>query len=358
MKSVRINMGKGYDVVVGQGLIRSIGKLTRSVPAVSESSRVVLVSDKNTSEMYSDQVIMSLKLAGYSVTLFTTKPTEKTRRLDTVSELCSVAANAGLRSGDFFIALGGTIVCDIAGIAASLYLGGSPLVLVPTTTLGFILRSVGGMYNADLSEGRRLLGTHWLPSAVICDTDTIDSLSEHTKKNGLVELIMMACVSSDKLLDDIPDLNNKESAERVITKVITLRAKMIGKDDRIASNLQMLKFGDLMCRAIEEVSDYSIYHGEALSIGMALTSAAGERAGLTQVGTTDRLEAILKSYDLPITTNIPSERLLKAISEDRRLNASSINLPLIKTIGSGFIHKINTVDLRGFFIQSLPDWAK
>jgi len=354
MKTVPVNLGSGYELTIGSGIIKSLGKIARSVPSTKNASHAFVVFDRNIESLHADSAIMSLKLAGYSVTQFIIKPGESARRLNTVADICSAAAASEMRSGDIFVAIGGVIACDIAGFAASLYLGGSPFIAVPTTLIGQVRRSVECRVNADLSEGRKMLGIYSMPHAVLCDTDTLKSQQKHSFNNGMAELIMLGCVASDKLLDDLADIET--DPEKLISRAVTLRAKLAAKSERQESDCSVLQFGSLMARAIEEVSDYSMYHGEALAVGMAITCAAGERAGLTQVGTTDKLEAILRRHGLPTTTNIPAERLLKAIAEDRFVSGSTISLPLIKSIGNGFVHTINTVDLRGFFIQSLADW--
>lgn len=357
MKTVRINTGHGsYDLTVGSGLIRSLGKLLRSVDAAKDSLNALVVCDRNIASLYIDSAVMSLKLAGFNVTQFVVKPGDSSRRLSTIAELCSTAAAAGMRSGDIFIGLGGIICCDIACLAASLYLGGSHYIAVPTTLLGQLSRSIDGQVNADLPEGRRIIGTHYSPTAVFCDTDTLATQPRHSINNGIAEVIMLGCVASDKLIGEIPDL--KSDPEKFITRAITLRTKIASKYERSFNDVSLLQFGDLMCRAIEVVSDFSLYHGEALSIGMVITCAAGERAGITQTGTTEKLEVILRSNGLPTTTNIPSDRLLKAVAEDRYAPMGKVTFPLIKSIGNGILHVVNTVDLKGFFVETLPDWVK
>ena len=355
MKTVRINIGSGYDLTVGSGMIKSLGKHIRSVDSLSGVSRAMVVFDRNTADLYSDGVMMSLKLAGYTPYQYVVKADESARRLGTVADVCSAAAASGMKYGDVFIAVGGTIACDIAGLAASLYLGGSPYVTVPTTLLAQVSRSVGGKVNADLPEGRRTLGTYWTPAAVFCDTDVLSTQTKASRDNGMAELIKLGCIASEKLLGELDSLERDPG--RVIAQAVALRAKIAVKNERLASERSLLHFGDLICQALEDVSDYSLYHGEALSIGMAITCAAGERAGLTQAGTTDRLEAILKHHGLPVTTNIPAERLLRAVTEDPYASGRSFSLPLIKSIGSAFQHRIAIAELRDFFVESLPDWV-
>ncbi len=354
MKTIRVGAGSGYDVTVGSGILKNLGKDARSLAAAKNASKVVVVCDSNIADLYAEEAVMSLKLAGYTPVQFTVKPNGQSRRLNTVAELCSAAAAAGLRQGDFFVAIGGVTACDITGMAALLYLGGSPYISVPTTTLAQIMRSVGVAQNADLPEGRRMIATRWQPAAVLCDVDLLRTQSKRSVNNGIAEIIRLACVESEKLLDEI----DSGDMERMIVKTINLRLKLAVLDEKTSGSRPMLHFGSLMCRAIEEVSDYSFDHGEALAVGMIITCAAAERAGIAQVGTTEKLETLLKKYGLPTTTNIPHEKLLEAIMKDKYATGTSFVLPVIKSIGDGYLHKLSTVDLKGFFIKSLPDWAK
>lgn len=356
MKTIRINSGSGYDVTIGSGLIKFLGKTARSLPETKNSVRAVIVCDSNVSDLYCNEAVMSLKLAGFAVTQYTVKPLDTARRINTVAEICSTAAQAGMRQGDIFVAMGGVVACDLAGIAASLYLGGSPYIAMPTTSLAQVCRSVGGVNNADLTEGRRLIGCKCQPQAVLCDSDVLKTQTDRSRNNGTAEIIKLACVASDRLLDDL-DKADKDM-EGLITKAITLRSRLAVRDERPSGSKPLLHFGSLMCRAIEEVSGYSLDHGEALAIAMVITCSAAERAGIAQVGTTQKLEAILKKYGLPTTTNIPSELLIKTVLEDKFISGGTIVLPVIKSIGAGYLHQIEVSELRNFFIRSLPDWAK
>ncbi len=357
MKSIPINLGGGYELSVGSGLIRSLGKSVRSVPSVKDATHTMVVFDRNTAAMYADDIVMSLKRAGYTVSRFVVRADESARRLNTVADICSAAARAGMKNGDFFVGVGGIIACDTAGLAASLYLGGSPYITFPTTLLGQVSRSVGGKVNADLPEGRRILGTYWTPSAVFCDTEILATQPKRSLDNGIAEMIMIGCIASEKLLNELDSFSS--DAEKVISLAISTRAKIAVRNERLASpsDRSLLHFGDLMCQALETVSDYSLYHGEALSIGMVITCAAGERAGLTLPGTTEKLESILRRHGLPVSTNIPAERLLKAISEDWYAAGHSFSLPLIKTLGTGFLRSMTSAELKNFFTETLPDWA-
>lgn len=354
MKTIRVGSGSGYDVTVGGGVLKNLGRIARALPAAKNASRAMVVCDSNTAGLFSEEAVMSLKLAGFTPTLFTVKPTEHSRRLTTVAELCSAAAEAGLNQCDLFVALGGITSCDIAGMAALLYLGGTPYIAVPTTTLSQVMRSVGVAQNADLPEGRRMIATRWQPAAVLCDTDVLKTQSRRSINNGVAEIIRLGCVDSDKLIEEL----DSGDMERLIYKAINVRLKLATIDERASGSRPMLHFGSMMCRAIEEVSDYSFDHGEALSVAMVITCAAAERAGIAQVGTTEKLEALLRKHDLPTTCSIPHEKLLEAVMKDKYLTGTSFVLPVIKSIGNGYLYKLNTVDLKGFFIRSLPDWAK
>ncbi len=356
MKTIRVNLGDGYDITVGSGLLKTLGKCARALPATKDASIVVIVSDSSVSDIYLPDVVMSFKLAGYTVVNYTLKPVDTVKRLNTVSEICSEAAKAGMKKGDFFVALGGVDVCDIAGMAAALFLGGSPFISVPTTMLAQVARTVGNLNNVDLAEERRVLGVRWLPSLVLCDTAVLETQNKRSARNGAAEIIRMGCVVSDKLIEEL-DVAQSDM-EKLVVKAISTRIKLIGKDERVSVHRSLLYFGSLMSHAIEEVSGYSLDHGEALAAAMVITCAASERAGISQVGTTERVEEIVRKHGLPVSTNIPAERLLKAVAQDRYITGSTMTLPVIKSVGDGYLYRMNVVELRNFFIGSLPDWAK
>lgn len=358
MKSVRVNIGDGYDVQIGRGLLKTVGRTARSLDATKDAARVLIVADTNTAPLYAEEVSMAFRLAGYTTKLAVIRAGEASKKLSVIGDICSVAAEAEMDRGDFFCSVGGGVTGDIAGICASLYMRGVNYINIPTTVLSQNDSAIGGKTAVDLPQGKNLIGAFHQPSLVVCDADTLSTLPEREWRSGAAEIIKHACIASDKLLEELAKMELMQNIEDITFRSVSIKTKIVSKDEREQGQRRLLNFGHTMGHAIEKASGYSYEHGESVAIGMVMASTAGERAGLTQVGTTEKLEALLQRYDLPITTDIPLDVLALNAMGDKKAQGGQITLSLIKKLGDGFLHTIRTCELKDFFVPSKPSWLK
>ena len=196
MKSFRVKVGKGYDIMIQRGIINDCAKYIKNV---SNAKKIVVVSDTNVSPLYFDSVKNCLDNEGYEVFKYVFEAGEKSKNINTVMGMVEYMAQNELTRSDLVIALGGGVCGDMAGFAASIYLRGIDFIQIPTSLLAQVDSSVGGKTAVDLPQGKNLCGAFHQPVLVLIDPNTLDTLSDHFFSDGMAEVIKMGCIKSENL---------------------------------------------------------------------------------------------------------------------------------------------------------------
>ncbi len=216
---------------------------------------------------------------------------EEAKQLRVIENLCSSFARDGLTRQDLVVGIGGGVVTDVAGFAASVYHRGIQVMQVPTTLLGQIDAAIGGKTGVNLPEGKNLVGTFWQPSAVICDTDVIASLPEREFRSGMGELAKYHFLGGEGL--------DALALDQQVAMCIQIKADIVAADEREGAGRALLNYGHTLAHALEIEGRFDLRHGEAVAIGIqyaALVSHAMGRIGETKLAEHGR---VLDAYDLP-----------------------------------------------------------
>jgi 3-dehydroquinate synthase len=252
------------------------------------------------------------------------------------------------------IALGGGVVGDLAGFAASLYMRGVPLLHIPTTLLAQVDSSIGGKTGIDLPEGKNLLGTFWQPEAVwtwigflktLSPTQIQEGLSESLKYGYILkpEILQLACS-----IDPKDPMANEENLLSLIHHCTESKARVVREDVNDQGRRQILNFGHTIGHALETISGYQgMTHGQAVAIGMVVETFISEAIGIAKKGLTADVYKRLQSLGLP--TKIPSkisvERIIDACKRDKKRSSKEIPFALVSTPGQCEIHQIEAPEL-------------
>ena len=226
MEIIKVNASKEYDVVIGSGILSSLGE--RCVSLFGKS-KAVIVTDSNVSPLWLDKTQKSLVLAGIETSVFVFKAGEESKNTATLFELVEFMATEKLTRSDFAVALGGGVTGDMTGLAASLYLRGIPFVQVPTTLLAAVDSSVGGKTAVNLSAGKNLMGAFYQPELVLCDTDTLSTLPENEFANGMAEVIKYGVIFDKELFDKVCGGDVKSDMEKIIARCVELKRDVVAK---------------------------------------------------------------------------------------------------------------------------------
>lgn len=335
MKTLRVNAGEGYDILIERGLLKNCGEIIKN--AVS-AKKAAIISDSNVAPLYLETVKKSVNAAGIDTVSYIFNAGESSKTTANLIKIVEFLAESGLTRKDCVIALGGGVCGDMAGFAAAVYLRGIKYVQIPTTLLAQVDSSVGGKTAVDLPQGKNLCGAFWQPCAVIIDPDVLDTLPAHFFSDGMGEVIKYGCIKSASLFEKLKNENARDIIDSVILECCDIKRGVVERDEKESGERALLNFGHTCGHAIEKLCNFSgISHGEAVGIGMVMITRAGENAGITEKGTADKITYLLKKYSLKTEIDLPVSDIVKNMAFDKKRTSDGINLILLKKIGESFI---------------------
>src|SRR3954447_18679282 len=280
MITIPVALGdRSYDVLVGHGARH---RLIEVLPTGVERAAVVTQAS-----------IPWTVDAGVESKVFTIGEGEDAKHLGTVEDLCRDLATWGLTRGDVVVAVGGGLVTDLAGFAAAVFHCGVPVGHVATTLLGQVDAAIGGKTGVNLPEGKNLVGAYWQPSAVLCDTETLETLPPREYRNGLGEMAKYRFLGA-------PDLLDLELDERVAA-CVRIKADIVSSDEREGGRRMLLNYGHTLGHAIEAASRYDLRHGEAVAIGLVFAAELAWRLRRIDRARVDEHRRTVGAYDLPMS---------------------------------------------------------
>lgn len=347
MLSVRVGLGdRSYPILIGKELLHSLGRQIRA--HVTERGLAVIVSQKQIAVYYREILERSLSEQGFESVFFLTpfsRNSETAKSQLVFSRLIKfIAKQDGKHKSLFVVALGGGVIGDLAGFAASVYRRGIPYVQIPTTLTAQVDSAIGGKTAIDLPEGKNLLGAIYQPRLVLSDPDVLSSLPERHWSDGFAEVIKYGVIRDAALfsllektgLDGIR--KDPKLLERVIAACSKIKASVVEKDELDKKGVRIiLNFGHTAGHAIEAASKYSraYTHGEAVGIGMLVACDISAKLGvLRDAGLTERLEKTLVKFRLPLFyRGLPIDALLKAIGYDKKSEGGKNRFVLPVSLG-------------------------
>lgn len=347
MKTLKVNVGSGYDILIERGLLKICGEKIKNVVSANKAA---VICDSNVAPLYLDSVENSVRAAGIETVSYVFEAGERSKTTANLVEIVEFLAESGLTRKDCVIALGGGVCGDMAGFAAAVYLRGIKYIQIPTTLLSQVDSSVGGKTAVDLPQGKNLCGAFWQPAIVLIDPDVLATLPPHYFSDGMGEVIKYGCIKSAPLFERLQKENARDIIDEVIYECCDIKRGVVERDEKEAGERALLNFGHTCGHAIEKLCDFSgISHGEAVGIGMVMISCAGEKAGITERGTADKIAALLKKYDLKTETDLPVGDIVRNMAFDKKRTSDGINLIMLKRIGESFIMPLSLDEVSALF---------
>ena len=267
-------------------------------------------------------------------------PGEREKTLATFEHILEGLANAHAFRSTPVVAIGGGVVGDLAGFAASAYMRGVPWIQLPSTLLAMVDSSVGGKVGVDLKAGKNLAGAFYPPSAVWVVLETLQTLPKREFINGAAEVWKYGYILDPALLgrlEDAPLGLDTPDLQVIVERCIALKAAVVESDEHETTGERaMLNFGHTVGHALEKVSGYEpLKHGEAIAIGMGVEAALGERVGISPPGTAQRVRDGLASQGLPVHSEWleHADALLDAMSLDKKAHGGALAFSLLEGVG-------------------------
>lgn len=351
MKTIKVTASKNYDVLVGSGLLQELGAYTKQV---TKAEKVAIVSDSNVWPLFGSIAEKSLKKSGISaIESFVFPAGEESKNGETYLKLLNFLAENKLTRSDCLLALGGGVVGDMTGFVAATYFRGIDYIQVPTTVLAAVDSSVGGKTAIDLPSGKNLAGAFYQPKLVLCDIDTLNTLPEDIFRDGCAEIIKYGVLFDPQLFSHLQENGLDFDRETVISRCIELKQDVVAADEFDRGERQKLNLGHTIGHSVEANSRFTVSHGKAVAIGMAIVSRAAAKQGLCIAETAAAVESILDSFSLPTATADSASAIYQGALSDKKRFGAKVNLIVPVEIGNCIIHTVTTEELKTFIEAGL-----
>ncbi len=346
---VRVDLGsRAYDVVVGAGLLERAGEF---IAPVLKRKRIFVVTDQNVAARHGARLEQGLRAAGIAAHTTVLPPGEGTKDLDHLGRLLDGILDHRPERGDMLLALGGGVIGDLTGLAASLVLRGIDFIQAPTTLLAQVDSSVGGKTGINTRHGKNLIGAFHQPRLVLADLDALATLPRRELLAGYAETVKYG------LIDDAAffawceangtSLVSGDLAARqhAVVYAVGSKARTVVADERETGQRALLNLGHTFGHAFEAALGYSdrLLHGEAVAIGMVLAFEMSARLGLCPKEDAARVRRHIASVGLPASPpqgiGRSAGELLALMGQDKKVRDGKITFILARGIGQAFIER-------------------
>jgi len=321
-----------------------VGESLENVIKYLPHGRVIIITDENVSSFYKD------KFPDFPVITIGTG--EKIKTIDTIGEITDEFIRLGVDRGNFILGIGGGVVCDITGFAASIFMRGLGFGYVSTTLLSQVDASVGGKTGVNFRGYKNMLGSFRQPEFVLCDINMLKTLPEQDYRSGFAEVIKHGVIKDGELFNYLSnhhdEIKNREITflSKIVGDSIKIKAGVVRKDPTEQGYRRILNFGHTFGHAIESV--FGLTHGESVSLGMIIASDISVKNGLLNKKETVPLKKLLSDLNLIDQTKYDYARLASAIGKDKKKNKDMIHFVCITSIGETKIIPVAVEELKSF----------
>lgn len=349
---VRVDLGdRGYDIVIGDGVLARAGHLMADI--VGES-RVIIVTDETVAGLHLDTLLRSLKDAGIGCETLTLPPGEQTKDFKHFETLLDQLLSLGIDRSTKLVALGGGVIGDITGFAAAVALRGIDFIQIPTTLLAQVDSSVGGKTAIDTRHGKNLIGAFHQPRLVLADMGVLDTLPRRELLAGYAEIVKYGLIDDAAFFGWLEGhaaamIDGDVAARRAaVVKSCEAKARIVAEDEREADRRALLNFGHTFGHALEAETAFGdvLLHGEAVAIGMALAFDMSVALGLCPAEDAARVRRHFAAVGLEGDMNAVGQgvvwepaRLLSHMAKDKKALGGRKTFILARQIGEAFVSR-------------------
>jgi 3-dehydroquinate synthase len=366
-RTVPVGLGeRSYDIIIGAGLLAQAGEMISSRLGVRKCA---VITDSNVGAAHLDSLQNGLgekiQVCG-KVTLF---PGEATKRFSELEKLCERLLETGVERGDLILALGGGVIGDLGGFAASIVRRGIDFVQIPTSLLAQVDSSVGGKTGINTPQGKNLVGTFYQPRLVIIDTSVLETLPERQFRAGYAEVAKYGLLGDAAFFEWLEQnwrdvFSGGDARAQAIETSCKAKAAIVEEDEREHGQRALLNLGHTFGHALEAHAGYSdrLLHGEAIAIGMALAFEFSNELELCSGQDAQRAVRHLDTVGLPTRiAQIPGEApkidgLMALIAQDKKVKDGIPAFILAHGIGEAFIDRsVDQQKLRDFLSRKCDE---
>lgn len=287
------------------------------------------------------------------VPVFSLKPGEENKKLDVIEYLAEQLLDAGIDRSGFILAIGGGVVCDIAGFLAAIYMRGIRCGYVSSTLLSQVDASTGGKNGVNLGGVKNMLGTFRQPEFVVCDPEMLHTLPDEDYLSGLAELIKTAVIGDRALFEIIEgrfdDIMLRDSGllTHLVASSVRFKGLVVSQDEKETGYRRILNFGHTFGHAVE--MQKAVKHGFAVASGMEIATDWSFERGYINLEEKERINELLKRFKLIDNRNMTDNEMEKLVVHDKKKTGTSIHFVFIQSIGKAIIEKVPVSEVLDFY---------
>ncbi len=350
MQRVSVGLaGRSYDILIGPDLLRRAAEFI----APLAPTRIALVTSATVHGLYAERVRSALSGLGDVLTVVLPDG-EAHKNWSSVSQILDALVEGRADRKSLVVALGGGVVGDVAGFAASIFMRGIRFVQMPTTLLAQVDSSVGGKTGINHVRGKNLIGAFHQPQIVISDTSTLKTLPARELSAGLAEILKHGLLADrtyfEQVVHDLPALRacTPDALGRAIAGSCEVKAGIVARDERETGERALLNLGHTFGHAIEALTGYVRWlHGEAVGCGLVLAADLSAREGLLERWAIAPIESAVRAAGLPTRIEgLSLERAIEAMHGDKKSEAGAIRFILLEDIGRAVQRTVPETALR------------
>lgn len=353
MIELKVQSAKGnYSIYIGKNEYLSLPDYLHNVKINSESP-IVLVADKNVlAASYPRQIQTILGHAGYQSHIIEVEPGDESKSLATCESLYNKLLDFGIHRNGVIMAVGGGVIGDLAGFVAATYERGIRFIQAPTTLLAHD-SSIGGKVGVNLERGKNLVGAFYPPSFVLYDVTTLKSLPVREWRNGMAEVIKHGLIGNKELLrrlydNPLTEYPGDSEAEKLLADGMKVKVDIVEEDELEAGVRMVLNLGHTIGHAVEQLSHYTIHHGEAVAIGICAEAKISVARGYLCEEESLYIDELFKKHGLP--TSVPAlnvEDIFRKIEVDKKHRGNGWTFALPSMLGQAkIVHDVTKDEVR------------
>ena len=325
-RTTRMDLGPAsYDIVLERGCLGRAGEL------LDLNRKVMIVTGELVPRKYAESVARQCT----QPFIHTVPQGEVSKSFPVLEELLEVMLKAGFTRYDCVCAVGGGVVGDLAGFAASCYMRGIDFYNIPTTVLSQVDSSIGGKTAIDFRGVKNIIGAFWQPKKVLIDPDTLITLPPRQISNGLAEALKAGLIADERLFTVFETENVADDPEKVIKAALMVKKKVVEADERESGLRKILNFGHTIGHGIESVT--GLLHGECVALGMIPVCSEQVRA---------RLIPVLEKLGLPVSVKADPDAVFEAVLHDKKMSSGNITVIRVNSPGSFIMEAMQPEQLR------------
>lgn len=340
---------RSYPICIGDGVI---GNMLSHLPFDMKGRKAFILTDENVAASHAVSVYDTLHRGGTASLHILSLPSgEASKSYDCLKQVLDWLLDSGANRDSVLFAVGGGVIGDLGGFAASIVLRGIAYVQVPTTLLAQVDSAVGGKTAIDVVQGKNLVGSFYQPSAVISDMLTLETLPERELKAGYAEIAKYGLIRDASFYEwlqtngkAICALEDKNALRKAITESCLAKARIVEEDEKEGGVRALLNLGHTFGHALEVCAGYDgrLLHGEAVSVGMCLAFALSHRMRLCTDIELGSVREHLKAVGLPvdiheIDVSFDVDVVMASMKTDKKMTAAGLKYVLVKGIGDAFV---------------------